>query len=299
MGRVSLPAAGALAWLLAGGPARAQEPTTSDCLLANESSVALRNDHKLRAARGQVTVCASASCPAEVRAECERRVDEIGAAMPTIVFEAKDAAGADLTGVHVTVDGQPFVDHLDGTALPIDPGEHVFVFDALGRVPVHRIFVVREGEKDRHEHILIAEPLPGSVADMPPATAAPEPAPSLPVLGVGHGEPSVVGSQRIAALAMAGVGVIGVAAGSAFGLQSMSKHDEAARTCPDRCTTGEGVSTWHDAVVAGNVSTVAFALGGAALVGSVVLWLTGEPATASRAPAVGVAPGGVTVRGSW
>jgi hypothetical protein len=51
-----------------------------------------------------------------VRDDCTRRLDELDKAQPTIVFEAKDGAGRDLTAVQVTVDGKPLVESL--TARP-------------------------------------------------------------------------------------------------------------------------------------------------------------------------------------
>src|SRR5258708_32712612 len=93
--------------LATGAQARAADPTTADCLAANESSIALRNQHKLREARSRLLVCSAATCPGDIRDECIRRVGEINAAMPTIVFETKDRAGNDLSAVQVTMDGEP------------------------------------------------------------------------------------------------------------------------------------------------------------------------------------------------
>src|SRR5271165_2147015 len=74
----------------------ADDPTLADCITANESSIALRRQHKLRAARAQLLVCSAASCPEEIRSECVRRVTDVNVAMPTIVFNAKDGSGNDL-----------------------------------------------------------------------------------------------------------------------------------------------------------------------------------------------------------
>jgi hypothetical protein len=133
--------AAAAAWIagtLPARPARAADPTTADCLSASETSLALRNQHQLRAARAQLLVCAHASCPADVRKECTRRVSDINAAMPTVVFEAKDTSGNDISAVKVSIDGQPLVERLEGTALSIDPGEHSFTFEAPGQPTVHK-----------------------------------------------------------------------------------------------------------------------------------------------------------------
>ena len=113
----------------------------------------MRNHHKLRDARAQLLICSAASCPGDVRDECIRRVGEVNVAMPTIVFEPKDAASSDLSAVKVTMDGAPLAERLEGTALSIDPGEHTFTFDTPGQPPIQKQFVIREGEKDRRERI--------------------------------------------------------------------------------------------------------------------------------------------------
>ena len=115
--------------------ARAAEPTKTDCLDASEAWLAQRKAGKLRAARGELLVCAAASCPKDVREECAQHVPEIGAAIPTLVFEVKDASGEDVSAVRVTLDGAPLVDWLDGTAIPLDPGDHLFTFVAEGLPP--------------------------------------------------------------------------------------------------------------------------------------------------------------------
>jgi hypothetical protein len=143
----------------------ARAPTTAGCLAAAESSLALRSQHKLRDARAQLLICSAPSCPADVRAECIRRVAEINAALPSVVFEAKDGDGNDLVEVTVTMDGQPLADRLDGPALVVDPGVHSFVFEASGQPAVRKQFVIREGDKDRRERITL-----GAVAAAPPRT---------------------------------------------------------------------------------------------------------------------------------
>jgi hypothetical protein len=145
--------AAAIAAAVTGAPAHAADPTTADCLSANDASISLRNQHKLREARTQLLLCAAATCPADIRNECTRRVTELNAAMPTIVFEAKNQAGDDLSAVKVTLDGQLVANKLEGTALSIDPGEHTFTFETAGQPVVEKSFVIREGEKDRRERI--------------------------------------------------------------------------------------------------------------------------------------------------
>jgi hypothetical protein len=139
-----------------GRAALAADPTTLECLTSYEDSLALKNHHQLVAARARLLSCSSASCPAEVRAECVRRGRDVEAAMPTVVFEVKDAAGASLVDVTVTVDGDRLAEHLDGSALSVDPGAHTFVFEAAGQPSVQRQLVMSEGQKDRRERVMFA-----------------------------------------------------------------------------------------------------------------------------------------------
>src|SRR5580658_80361 len=151
--------------------AEAASPSTAECLAAADSSIQLRDQHQLRAARTQMLVCASPSCPSAIQTECLRRVDQINAAVPTVVFEAKDPAGNDLTNIKVDIDGQPLVDRLDGSAVALDPGEHHFHFTAPGGVGADKTIVIHESEKDRHERVVIGAPLPSVVVQPAPAAA--------------------------------------------------------------------------------------------------------------------------------
>ncbi|HET9931837.1 MAG TPA: hypothetical protein VFQ35_14145, partial [Polyangiaceae bacterium] len=167
-----------LAVLVAGATAAAHrahaaEPTVSECLGANEKSIALRRESKLEAAREQLLVCAAASCPAEIRKECADRVERVNAAIPTIVFEVKDAVGIDVVAVHLTVDGRPATDVKEGVALPLDPGTHTFQFEANGYLRSEKTLVLRQGEKDRRELITLArEPVKEARAATVPAALA-------------------------------------------------------------------------------------------------------------------------------
>src|SRR5579859_6567689 len=85
---------------------RAADPTTADCIAATEASAKSGNEHRLRAERSQLLVCAAPTCPSDVRKECLRRVDEVNVQIPTVVFNAKDASGDDLGAVKVTMDSE-------------------------------------------------------------------------------------------------------------------------------------------------------------------------------------------------
>jgi hypothetical protein len=91
--------------------------------------------------------------PTDIRNACLRRVQQVNDAMPTIVFEAKDPRGNERTAVAVTMDGEPLVSQLEGTAMSLDPGEHVYTFQAADQPPVEKRLVIHEEEKERYEVI--------------------------------------------------------------------------------------------------------------------------------------------------
>lgn len=280
-----------LAALVAARPAWAADPTTADCLSATENSLTLRNQHKLRDARAQLLICSAATCPSDIREECVRRVAEVNAAMPTIVFEVKDGAGNDLTGVRVDMDGGMLAEHLEGTALSIDPGEHTFTFTHASDTPVQKVFVVREGEKDRRERVVLGTVAVAAVPATVPAASTR--APVAPATA-----PSPWTGRRVGGLVLAAIGVAGLGVGAGYGLAAMSRHDEAQKDCPRAtCPDQSGVDLWNSAHTAGTISTVAFIGGGVALAAGAVLWLTGKPEAASTQVSFG--PGSVALRGAW
>jgi hypothetical protein len=281
------------------GPARAADPTTADCLAASDASLKSGNEHKLRLERSQLLVCAAPSCPADIRKECIRRVDEINSAIPTIIFEAKYGSGKDLSAVKVTMDGEVLAERLQGTALSIDPGEHTFTFETAGQPPLQRQFVIREAEKDRRESVTW-------IADCPPGEehSAGDP---TGCFAVNRGQltqgtvKAGLGTQKILAIVAGGVGVVGVGLGSGFGIVAMSKKSDAQSACPNQCATADGVSKWSDAKSAGTVSTVAFIVGGVALAGGAALWFTAKPESggAYTGAAIGVGPGSLQLKATW
>ena len=111
------------------------ETNKERCVNANADAQALRQDNKLTAAREQLALCVDPACPAIVREDCAKRLDDLERAQPTIVFDVKDSSGSDMSAVTVTVDGKPLAERLVGTALKVDPGEHVFLFTVVGRAP--------------------------------------------------------------------------------------------------------------------------------------------------------------------
>ncbi|HEX4447575.1 MAG TPA: hypothetical protein VH044_12590 [Polyangiaceae bacterium] len=282
--------------MLSGGTASAAEPTKDQCIDANEQAQGLRKNDKLREAEQKLLVCVSTSCPGPVREDCGQRLTEVRAITPTLVFVVKDDADQDLSDVRVTMDDQVLASKLDGTAIAVNPGPHHFVFEAPGRAKEERSLVVREGEKDRHERVVLVT-LP---AESVPLAAVPVTAPAASAAV--ESPPSPGRAQRIAGLAVAGVGVAGVVVGSVFGIVAKSTYKDALTGCTDgntdECThdSVQKSGTAHDQAT---VSTIAFIAGGALLAGGVALYFTAPHASVAIAPTVGMGSAGLGVSGSW
>jgi hypothetical protein len=292
--RASLCLAAAAAMVAFSEMARAANPSAAECLASNNAALRSDNDHKFREERAELLACAAPSCPADIRKECIRRADEIGAAIPTIVFEGKDSAGNDLSAVKVTMDREVLTERLDGMALSVDPGAHTFIFEAAGFPVVQKRFIVRERQRDRLERVTFDA---GATSTSAQPAISPPPAPRTPMPAE---EPSRSATTKALAILTAGVGVAGVAVGTVFGLQARSKRDEATVACPNACASRDGVDLWHDAKNAGNFSTIGFIVGGVGLATGAVIWIAGKPESTNAPSAqVGLSLGGLAVSGRW
>jgi hypothetical protein len=177
-----------------------------------------------------------------VRQDCAQRLEELTHAIPTLVLEAKDAAGNDLGSVRVTMDGKAFADRLDGNAVSVDPGEHQFTFQADGYESLDKTVVVRIAEKDRVVRVVLNRAGAGAAsasASGPPArraavsataTASASPPPSTETPS--RGMPGT-------AWVSFGVGAAGLVVGAIFtGLWASAKSSgDAACGTPGTCTT--------------------------------------------------------------
>jgi hypothetical protein len=297
-------------WHVAGAAA-ALDPTTADCLAAAEKATTHRQQRELRAARSELLICAAMSCPADVRQECSRRVDEVNASMPTVVFEVKDDRESDLSAVRVQLDGQLLTERLEGTALSIDPGEHTFRFEASGMRPIDRRFVIRVGEKERRERIRFerVEPLPQPRPDIPAAAATRVNPTLLKEQSAPQTRESSQPLQTVGyALGAAAVGTLAVAAyeqSVAISRQSKSKDaansDDAAvqATSPELHAQARSAQTY--AIVTGAIGLAALGTAVYLVVRSMRAEST-QPQQASRLrlqPFFGLATGGLQANATW
>jgi hypothetical protein len=135
--------------------------------------------------------------------------------------------------------------------------------------------------------------------DVPPGSSVQQGRAASPAAtGAPAGGTPGMGTQRIAAIVSAGVGLAALALSATYGLMAMSKRDDARSTCPgSQCTTQAGMNKWNDATAASNVSTVAFIVGCSGVIEAAVLWFGPQPGSVGTR--VGVGPSGIRLQGTW
>jgi hypothetical protein len=214
-------------------------------------------------------------------------------------------------GLSVQRNGKPLDAALLGSAIPVDPGEHTIVVAAPGKKTWSA--KVRVEPKSGQSTVRVPA-LEDTPAPQAPVVPAPQPVarPAAPADTDAEPEASSWSGQRTVGLLLGGVGLVGVAVGSVFGIQTLSKISEARNPhgCtdddPPRCDA-EGVKLHKDANTTANISNVAFAVGGAALASGVVVFLTAPSSKAAPplalqvrlGPAAGVGTAGLSLRGSF
>jgi hypothetical protein len=287
-------AATAAALVLAQAPALATEPTTTgtDCVAASHASLDLSRRQDLRAARAQLLICSAESCPEDIRKDCVKRTADVSAQIPTLIVTAKDASGAPLTAVKVTMDGEVLAERLEGTGVAVDPGEHTFTFEAAGQQLVTKTWMIQQTQKERREDIAFEAP-----AGPAPAVAQA----SKPTDG-GQGSDA----HKTAAFIGVGFAVAGLIGGTTYGVLAISRKNDAHGVCPGSsvCATPEGVSKWSSAQSAANISTLLFVVGGLGALEAAIFWFTPSAGSAGSGAGgtstqVGIGPGGLQLKGAW
>jgi hypothetical protein len=159
------------AFLLFAPPVQAD--TASACSDAYSSAQELRTKRKLLGAREALRICSQATCPSFIVKDCTTWLDEVQASLPSVVPVATDAAGNDLAGVRVSMDGAVLFESSDGRSVDVDPGKHSFTFEFNGpqteEAPaVVKHVVVAEGEKNKRISAVLRKAGAAQVAVAPP-----------------------------------------------------------------------------------------------------------------------------------
>ena len=284
-----------------GGSGVAQaDPSRQDCLDANGQATDMIKSGKLVESKRPLETCLDPACSGPVRDDCTKMQQQADKDTPTIVFEAKDATGNDLSAVTVTIDGSPLLNQLDGHAVGVDPGSHKFAFMIDGQPTIERTLILNQGEKDRREVINVPKPPEVTpVPTAPTATTAPPvpidttPPPivaqppvqtvSAPPVDLSKPAPSTRGTSAFVYLGftLAGAGIVAGAITGVLAFSSASNVSGACSgtTCPKSVDsdlqTGRSMATY---------STVSFIVAGGGLVMGVMgLFMSGGKSSSGDA----------------
>ena len=219
--------------------------------------------------------------------------DRASALEPKLARMTITVADGATAGLEVKRDGVAIDAAAFGNAVPVDPGRHVVEASAPGKkkwtVTVETIAA---------ETVVRVPELDDAARDAPPPVA-----PVREKDKDRNKDTNAFGAQRTAGLIVVGVGVAGAAVGTVFGLGARSKWADAQGThCSGTVCDPQGVALASDAKSAGTLSTVAFAVGIAGLLGGAVIYFTASSerrAAWHLAPAAGPRQAGVTVGGSF
>lgn len=285
-------------------PARADDRSRADeaCTTARHRYVITPNASSLNdlarchEERGRTASAWAEYLEAQALAKREKRNDiEIAAKLGAknlepkltkLVITATKALVAATPDLEVRRDNIPMDRGTWGSAVPIDPGEHVVTATAPGKKTWTLKVVVKPGA-----HTSTVD-VPALEADDATATATAAPVGTTTLTSASLVDGSYAapedsttnrgGAQRAVGLTLMGVGLAGVALGTYFGVQTLSKSDAASEACPSSpCADKSAVQLNEDAKRAGTISTISFAAAGGALLTGAIVFFT-APKNAPR-----------------
>jgi hypothetical protein len=231
---------------------------------------------------------------AERVAYARKLLDDLEKRLSRVVLEVPKPTD----GEEVKLDGRVIVAAAFRTPIPVDPGDHTIEATAPGHASWSTIIGAKPGPSSVTVEVpaLVASAAPSDTAPPsppPPAKKGPPPPPPPE----SHG-PS---GQLVAGLVIGGVGLAGIGVGSVFGVMTFGKQSDSEDHCVETRCDAEGVDLRDSASTTATVSTIAFGVGAAALVGGIVLIATDSGGDASAramlAPSFGPDHAGATLRG--
>ncbi len=199
-----------------------------------------------------------------------------------------------------------------GVALPVDPGTHTVEATATGKQKWTS--QVEVGAQTDSKSLAVP-----ALEEDTTANATPDSAPPKTDEGAAEKPASEDGGgKRIAGLVIGGVGVLGLAGGTIFGIEAISKSNQAKGVCSPSLCTGPGaaaaVATNNDAKSSALISDIGFGVGIAGLAVGAFLFFTApngqspaaapQPAAASKntfriTPFVAREGGGAAFLATW
>jgi hypothetical protein len=222
---------------------------------------------------------ASAAARASGQAARERAAkDRASALEPKLSHLTIQVASVD-AGLEVRRDGQVLGPASYGIPVPVDPGSH-------------RIEAAEPGKKSftMNVDVAVSASVPAQIPKLEnaevvaPAAVAPSAAnagAAAPASTTSESTTNNAGRSKVVPFALLGVGVVGIAVGTVFGLKSRSSNNDALALCPGDAACTQDQVTRHDSLVSDaktdrTVAFVGLGVGAVSLVTGVVLLATGH-----------------------
>ncbi len=224
-------------------------------------------------------------------ARLEARLSHLAIVVPPAV--------ADTSGLEIHCDGVSIESAQWAHALALEPGAHTITANATNRQLWWTTVQLTVGA-------------PLTTITIPELLPLPPPAPAAPVPAANGAVPSPMGSaapapdrpgtaQRVAGVALAAGGVLGIVVGSVFSLNAKARYDDSKAFClPDNECGAIGKQDRSDAHSIAAVATAVMGAGVAVLAGGAVVYFT-----APRTPSVAMAfapdsrGGSLRIEGDW
>jgi serine/threonine-protein kinase len=219
--------------------------------------------------------------------EASRRAEALAAQRAKLAVNVPPAAR--VPGFELRRDGTLLGEGQWGSALPIDTGTHTFEAKAPGRKTWSTWVRVETNGSSATIEVPVLDPAPAEAE-----VAAP-----------------FWNGQRTAGVVVGGLGLVGVVVGAVTGGLALAKASSAKPHCQPLADATAcdptGLSLRSDGRTLANVANVALAVGGAAVIGAVVLVATAPSAGTKPAaarwlqfgPMLGANGSGLSIQGAW
>lgn len=215
--------------------------------------------------------------------------EELDTNVPRITLKIPDGADPDVVA-SITLDGKPVSEATFGIEQRVDPGAHVIEFTVEGKAKKKVVPVERGGSSEIGLDIPKGTGKKGSGWKAKKPAPNGDPSPEKPVVET----PAPAGrNQRIAGIVIGASGVISIGIAGVVTLSARGDYKEALT---DNCMgstsmcDATGLDKTHDARHTANIATVVTIIGGAAVIGGVVLYLTAPKGSAAEEHALRITP---------
>jgi tetratricopeptide (TPR) repeat protein len=214
-----------------------------------------------------------------------KRAEKLQPRLPRLVVNVPE--GSKTPGLEIRRNGMLVGSAQWGTPVAVDPGEVELTATAPGKQTLRQTLRVEEGKTASYNLPALAQgegaaaaPAEAAKAATPAASASPSlppPAPA-PVPPPDGDRPAAKSGNGPWVVTLAGIGVVGLGLGTTFAILAKSKYNDSLNDCdadaPNLCGAS-GMELRNDARTKGDIATVSFIVGGAALAGAGVVWLAG------------------------